>query len=243
MACAPSMIPSTVDAKKEPGSVAQYLSDETIALVSLKPDDEWMIDCGGIWVDWNIILTAYHCVNDEKAPNKDGTGAEFFFSTKENFDIINNGASKHYKGKVVAIDKYQDLALIKAANAKMNHRTVTFATREPHIGDETIMIGHPNGLPYSYTHGHVSGFHSGINSDAITARGPFIKINAVIIGGNSGGGVFNTEGQLIGMIVFTRSGIQQGFIVPLGSIKKFLENYEKNKKQEELKATRHVITL
>ena len=222
--------------------IPQQLIEETVAFVSPDKANDWTIDCGGVWVGQDLILTAYHCTPDAKLASMtqneifaallsgempNSIGATIYFAGNQSFDVIDQGASSHHKGLVIATDELHDLALIRAYGWPA-HREVVFAKESPQIGDEITTIGHPNGLSYSYTRGYVSGFHSGIKSTSIDTQGPFIQINAIVVGGNSGGGVFNSKGHLIGICSFTDSkAIQQGFIIPLGTIKKLMEEYQK----------------
>jgi V8-like Glu-specific endopeptidase len=224
------------------------LIEQTVSLVSYdEMHSVWGTYCTGVWVDSRHIVTAYHCAvaakvmslpedQQEDADNEgqklDAIGAPIFYSTKDSFNnVIHNGPMNYLSAKVVGGDGPHDLALIEVNGSPLAHRSATFAEFEPAVGDDIEVMGHPGGVEYTYARGYVSAYRSDIDQDAIDIHGPFMQINAGISGGNSGGGVFNSRGQLVGIISFVNSRIAvQGFAVPMGSIKRFLEEYNKKKK-------------
>lgn len=236
---------------KEPTPVINQLIEETVSFVHLsKKDNEYHTFCSGVWVDEETILTAYHCaaaaammnlspeqqviaILTDTLPQVIGTSIDF--ADKSAFDVLETGATKHYPASVIAGDKEHDLALVLASSYP-EHRIAMLSKTPVKLGDEVRVMGHPAGIAFTYAHGYVSGFHSGINSDALDIKGPFLQINAGISGGNSGGGVFTSKGYLIGIISFskTRAAVQ-GFAIPLGPITKLLKEYKKNKELNKLK--------
>lgn len=234
-------------AKPPATPLPQILAEETVSFVSKDEEEEWMIYCGGVWVSKDLVITAYHCANaamkfemspaDKMMAELSGTypsvlGTVMQFSDKDGFDVLEKGSSRHYKSTVVAVDKEHDLALVKAAHYP-SHRIGIVAASLPEIGEEVKVMGHPAGLPYSYTHGYVSAFRSDINQEAVDIKGPFLQITATIVGGNSGGGVFNSSGQLIGIVSFCKNNAMgQGFAIPVSSIKKLIEEYNKTRKDK-----------
>ncbi|MQB00210.1 MAG: trypsin-like serine protease [Actinobacteria bacterium] len=60
--------------------------------------------------------------------------------------------------------------------------------RRPRVGDEVYAIGHPLGEDWSVTFGHIS-----------ADRGAYLQTDLNVLPGNSGGGLFNSDGKLIGL--------------------------------------------
>ncbi len=89
-----------------------------------------------------------------------------------------------------------DVALVKApvgtgaAAARMGH------ARLPRIGDDVFAIGNPRGLGWTHTKGTVSQFRERRAGDAAIR---VIQTSAPINAGNSGGGLYDAEGTLLGI--------------------------------------------
>jgi serine protease Do len=117
--------------------------------------------------------------------------------------------------KVLGRDSKTDLAVLKV-NSKKDLPTVEFGDSDhARVGDWVVAIGNPFGLGGSVTAGIVSARHRDINS------GPyddFIQTDAAINRGNSGGPLFNIEGQVVGIntaIISPRGGsVGIGFAIP-----------------------------
>ena len=124
-----------------------------------------------------------------------------------------DGATR--RAKVLGIDKKTDLALLKV-EAKKPLPYVSFGdSSKARIGDWVMAIGNPFGLGGSVTLGIISARGRNIN------EGPyddFIQTDAAINRGNSGGPLFNMDGQVIGIntaiISPTGGSIGIGFSIP-----------------------------
>lgn len=120
-----------------------------------------------------------------------------------------------YEAKVLGRDAKTDLALIKIeANRKLPF--VPFGDSDKmRVGDWVIAIGNPFGLGGSVTAGIVSARSRNINSGPFD---DFIQTDAAINRGNSGGPLFNTQGEVIGVnsAIFSPTGgnIGIGFSIP-----------------------------
>jgi serine protease Do len=120
--------------------------------------------------------------------------------------------------KVLGHDPKTDLALLKV-EPKEPLKAATFGdSSKMRVGDWVMAIGNPFGLGGSVTVGIVSATKRDINA------GPyddFIQTDAAINRGNSGGPLFNMDGQVIGVntAIISPSGgsIGIGFAVPSNS--------------------------
>jgi serine protease Do len=119
------------------------------------------------------------------------------------------------KATVVGRDESGDIALLKVATDKQLP-TVDFGdSSQSRVGDWVLAIGNPFGLGGTVTAGIVSArgrdIHQGQYDD-------FIQTDAAINRGNSGGPLFNMDGQVIGIntAIFSPSGgsIGIGFSIP-----------------------------
>jgi serine protease Do len=127
---------------------------------------------------------------------------------------VRTNTDEEYTAKVVGTDPKTDLALLKIESGKP-FAFVTFAKKEPRVGDWVIAVGNPFGLGGTVTTGIISARGRNIGS------GPyddFLQIDAPINKGNSGGPAFNLEGEVIGIntAIFSPSGgsVGIGFAIP-----------------------------
>ncbi len=119
------------------------------------------------------------------------------------------------KAKLVGRDPKTDLALLKV-ESKTPLPFVKFGDSDAsRVGDWVIAIGNPFGLGGSVSAGIISARERSINAGPFD---DFIQTDAAINRGNSGGPLFNTDGQVIGInsAIFSPSGgnIGIGFAVP-----------------------------
>lgn len=102
---------------------------------------------------------------------------------------LSNGVT--VQALVLYQDTEKDLALIKIPgvyeSVKMNHRL--------RLGQEVLAVGNPNSQAFSTSHGIISYLKRDIDEGYY-----FTQIDAPVNGGNSGGPLFNLQGELIGIV-------------------------------------------
>jgi serine protease Do len=156
-------------------------------------------------------------------------GSGFVIDGKEGLVVTNNhvieGAdeiiinfsdgSKLKVDKVLGKDTKTDLALLKVTPKKPLAQVAFGSSAKMKVGDWVLAIGNPFGLGGSVTLGIISAKQRDIQS------GPyddFLQTDAAINKGNSGGPLFNMEGEVIGVntaiISPTGGSIGIGFAVP-----------------------------
>jgi S1-C subfamily serine protease len=191
--------------------------------------------------DYTYFLTNYHVVYSKAAV--DGSISDSIYcylygsesspakKTGENgeayVDYGNYAIACEYVGGAVEYD----LAIVRAETAAVravneNVKAITFA-EDYHVGETAIAIGNPNGEGISVTQGIVS-----VDSDNITlvidgkARSyRSIRIDTALYHGNSGGGLFNEKGQLIGVANAGDVNNQNiNYAVPLEIVKAVTDN-------------------
>ncbi len=100
------------------------------------------------------------------------------------------------------------------------------------VGQSTYVIGSPFGLERSFSIGHISAFREfdRLYDGSIIVE--FIQTDAAINSGNSGGPMFNSQGEVIGIAsqILTVSGGSQGlgFVVAINTIKQLLALEERS---------------
>lgn len=125
--------------------------------------------------------------------------------------ILENGDK--YEAKVIGKDPKTDLAVVKF-EPQQKLQTVSFGDSDNlRIGDWVLAVGNPFGLGYTVTAGIVSAKGRSLG---LGAYDDFIQTDASLNPGNSGGPLFNLNGEVVGVntaIVAQGQGI--GFAIPI----------------------------
>jgi serine protease Do len=148
------------------------------------------------------ILTNNHVVEN-------ASQVSIHLSDKREFDAI-----------VIGTDPQTDLALLKI-DAGEKLPTVTLANSDAiRVGDDVIAVGNPFGLGGTVTRGIVSAVARDINAGPYV---DFIQTDAAINRGNSGGPLFDMNGDVIGVnsAIYSPSGgsVGVGFAIPANIVK------------------------
>ena len=140
-------------------------------------------------------------------------------------DIIVRVGDKEYKAKVIGADPYADIAVIKISS-KDSFKPVNFGDSDKaRVGDWVVAIGNPFGLGGTVTSGIISARNRDIN---LTRYDDFIQTDASINQGNSGGPLFNLNGDVVGIntaiIAPGQAGsIGIGFAIPANAAKNVID--------------------
>jgi serine protease Do len=125
---------------------------------------------------------------------------------------------REFTAKVIGVDKGSDVAVLKipATNLPTVHFGDSSALKP---GQWAIAIGSPFGFENSVTAGVVSATGRTLQDDDGHAFVPYIQTDAAVNPGNSGGPLFNLDGQVIGINsqIYSRTGGYMGmsFAVPI----------------------------
>ncbi len=163
-----------------------------------------------------------HVLNDENSAENsgyDGNGTGFFISNEghlaTNYHVVEdakvidvqltvNGKIEKFRAEVLVSDKINDLAILKITdkNFKMD-KVVPYGLQfgSEDVGSEVFTMGYPladvMGNEIKFTDGKISS-KSGINGDI-----RMYQISTPIQPGNSGGPLFNTSGNVVGIVSAT----------------------------------------
>ena len=122
---------------------------------------------------------------------------------------------REFKAKVIGSDKKSDIAIIKIDAKNLPVVSVGSADRLD-VGEWVVAIGSPFGFDNTVTAGIVSAKARSLPSDNFT---PFIQTDVPVNPGNSGGPLFNLNGEVVGINsqIFSESGGFQGisFAIPI----------------------------
>ncbi len=137
--------------------------------------------------------------------------------------LVRIEGEKEYEAKVIGADPFSDLAVLKIKSSE-KFKPVKFGDSDKaRIGDWVIAIGNPFGLGGTVTSGIISARNRNIG---MARYEDFIQTDASINQGNSGGPLFNVDGDVIGIntAIFGRQGnIGIGFSIPSNNAIKVID--------------------
>ena len=172
---------------------------------------------GVIISDDGYIVTNNHVVSDG------GTGA-----ADEITVTLHN--KKVYKARIIGRDPSSDLAVLKIDGTSLPYM-IYGNSDNVKLGQWVLAVGYPLTLETTVTAGIVSakGRSIGINSrQSQTPVESFIQTDAAVNQGNSGGGLFTADGQLIGInsAILAPTGTYAGysFAIPVNIVKKIVND-------------------
>jgi serine protease Do len=160
-----------------------------------------------------------------------GVGSGFIISPDgyilTNTHVVNNASKitvkltdrREFEGKVVGADERTDVAVIKIT-AKGDLPVVKLGdSSKLRPGQWVLAIGSPFNFENSVTAGIVSALARGNVGEAGNAYVPFIQTDVAVNPGNSGGPLFNLNGEVVGINsqIYSRSGGYEGisFAIPI----------------------------
>ncbi len=140
---------------------------------------------------------------------------------------------KKYKATVVGADSQSDLAVLKISATGLTPVTMGKSS-QLNVGDLAVIIGNPLGeLGGTVSAGIISALDREVTIDDTPMT--LIQTDASVNPGDSGGGMFNQYGQLVGIIVAKSSGTDVegiGFAIPIDSATDVISSLIKNGKVE-----------
>lgn len=104
-------------------------------------------------------------------------------------------STKEYVAKIVGYDKLSDIAVLKIELKDTFVYDKIIWGKEPNFGDTIYSIGHPQGMVWSLSRGIVSNPKRYVTSPWQR----LIQSDTLIMPGNSGGPLFNEDGELVGI--------------------------------------------
>ena len=129
--------------------------------------------------------------------------------------VVRFADQREMTAELIGLDERTDVALLKVEGEDLP--TVTLGNPEQlEVGEWVLAIGSPFGLEMTATAGIVSALGRNLPSDTYV---PFIQTDVAVNPGNSGGPLFNTQGQVVGINsqIFSTSGGYMGlsFAIPI----------------------------
>jgi serine protease Do len=178
----------------------------------------------------------------EEAPQRRGEGSGFIVSPDgyilTNAHVVSDAVEvtvkltdrREYRATVVGVDERTDVAVIKIDGKDLP--TVRIGNPDNlRPGQWVVAIGSPFGMENSVTAGIVSATSRQLPSAQYV---PFIQTDAAVNPGNSGGPLFNLNGEVVGINsqIYSESGGYQGlsFAIPIDMANDVREQLVKNGK-------------
>ena len=164
-----------------------------------------------------------------QAPNRrsGGVGSGFIVSEDgyilTNAHVVDNAANitvrmrdrQEFNATLIGADELTDVALLKVDAAQLPVVKIA-QDEEVAVGEWVLAIGSPFGFDQSATQGIVSAVSRNLPSANYV---PFIQTDVAVNPGNSGGPLFNTDGEVVGINsqIYSSTGGYQGlsFAIPI----------------------------
>ena len=159
------------------------------------------------------ILTNYHVISDAYASNSE-------------INVLTHDGTT-YSATVIGTEQSNDLAVLKIDASDCN--AVKFgSSSDMSVGDTVYAVGNPMGeLQFTMTSGMVSALDRAVTTEASGGSINMFQMDAAINSGNSGGPVYNANGEVIGVATakYSSSGSDAsveglGFAIPSDDAKK-----------------------
>ena len=200
---------STIDICEtvSPATVAIYIVGKTSGFESVNAGSGFVISEDG------YIVTNEHVVHDSE-----GSDIKVYVPNYE----------EPFDAKVVGTDIQTDIAVIKI-DSDEKFKTVSLGDSSIlKNGELAVVIGNPLGsFEGTITVGVISGVDRPMNNNGYTIK--LIQTDASINGGNSGGPLINSFGEVIGVVnakISSAEGL--GFAIPVNSVKNVIESIIQN---------------
>ena len=192
------LCPGLVGSEPRAGNLAAAIEQArggTVGILRAISDEEegpspghFSIRGSGFHLQDGYIVTARHAVERQEG-SKTVIPKEIAVLT-EKFEEV--------PAKLIGVNAFLDLTLyrVHAQESALSLATIPFASMEAEPGDEVFTVGYPLGRGPALGFGRLGN----LNTFLPTAQTRLLQIDLSACSGNSGGGVFNANGEIVGMV-------------------------------------------
>lgn len=186
--------------------------------------------------DYTYFITNYHVVYNANATSTISDKIYCYLYGSEDAPVAISSTEYDYGEYAIACEFVggsvtYDIALLKAQTSDVlaindDVQAIEFAENY-HVGQTAIAIGNPDDAGISVTKGIVSvdNDYITLNIDGTTREYRSIRMDTALYSGNSGGGLFNDKGQLIGINNAGNVDEQNiNYAIPVSVVKGAVEN-------------------
>ena len=150
------------------------------------------------------IVTNYHVI-------------EYAYTGGQDLTVMLHDGTR-YSASIVGVEDSNDIAVLKIDAANLSPADLGDSDSLT-VGDTVYAVGNPLGdLDFSMSTGHVSALDRVIKTDENVDSINMFQIDAAVNSGNSGGPVYNTRGEVIGVVTakYSDTGVEGiGFAIPI----------------------------
>ncbi len=194
------------------------------------------------------VVTNAHVVYDSQATTHISTDVRLYLYGSDTMDVnynlsysgIVNDEAYAIKAEVVGCSLTYDLALLKVENNKVlkssNALEANFSKEaDIYLGEDVYAIGNPSGEGMSTASGIITKDSENITVEIVPGREQEYRVmrtDAPINSGNSGGGLFNRNGEIVGIVNAkdeTEGIDNMGYAIPSSTarriVKSMMDNY------------------
>ena len=185
----------------------------------------------------NIVVTT-----ETGETTSEGQGSGFIISDKlevvTNYHVIEGGTNidiefndgRTYPAKILGTDEETDLALLQIQTTEKIPHVNFHQPKDLRIGDWVVAIGNPFGIGQSTSLGVISAIgREKVDSGSYV---DYIQTDATINRGNSGGPLFNLDGDVVGVnsAIYSPTGASVGiaFVIPHHTAERIITSLREN---------------
>lgn len=180
----PSVVTVSVELKPELDNSARRFSRRSEPFTPPPRENQFSMGSGFVITEEGSVVTNWHVIKN----------------AIDNQSIIRIGFSNftQYEAKIFNYDATSDIAILKIINVdNEKFPTITWGSK-PKLGGHAIIVGSPIGLDFSVSFGIISAVDRTILR-AAPPFVPFVQTDAAMNRGNSGGPLFDEDGEVIGI--------------------------------------------
>ena len=199
----------TEQANTAPLSATEIFKKNRKFVVEIQADFGLVSSRGtGIIIGDGYILSNAHVVFDKKSDREVAYAAN---------EILCKDASQNvYELDLIYADIKKDMVLLYSDDLSVDG--VTFCAKEVETGEKVYAIGNSKGQGICILDGIVS------DSERLIGSDKFFMFSAPIVHGNSGGPVFNGNGEVMGIATLGREdALAMNYAIPVSAVNAFIE--------------------
>jgi S1-C subfamily serine protease len=218
-AIASGEISVVVDAFQDQIDDVAILSDASVIGVSNYLGSEGVALGSGVIYRYDAVADAYYVITNQHV-----------VEGGDNYRIVFSDDS-YVVGELLGVDETIDIAILRFSGEDAPYSLQVSALGDSSTvvrGDIVLACGHPRGYSFygSLTLGVVSGVDRDVEGDGQVL---YIQHDASINSGNSGGPLYNLQGEVIGINVskFASTDIEgMGFAIPINTVKTVISSID-----------------